>query len=291
MYGYSNAYWSLVRWKEAADPLFNACAKVLRVSFKVLFITFLIVKALLKAHLPKLLRPLGRALRALVRGLGQFAQEVLRALIKPVLTVVGLTALFVVGSNMKHFESSLPQAVAIPATHIQALLKPAPPKPAPSRNMALLARFHGSEQSFPTEGASIGALADALNIPASVVKENVPRAMALADSNTSAMRKHLGRFPLPATTSPRLLAALTPSDVDHLALLLDYAATLGKKEVTLQTQMPSGDLALETTVTDVQGGCFRYLMTFTRRTFRHATTATACRKGSVWSFPEKRSIP
>lgn len=291
VYGHSNAYWHLVRWKQAAQPVFNACGKALSVTGKVLFIAFLILKTVLKANLRKLLRQLGRAAAAILNAIAEFLQEVLRALIKPILTVVGLTALVIFASNMKRVDPSLAPAAALPVAHLPPPSKPAPSKDNPSQEATLLKRFHDGAQSFSSEAASINALADALNIPPSVVKANVPRALELADSNSTAMRKHLGRFPLPNATSTRLLSALTPSDIDHLGLVLDYASTLGKKKVTLQTEMPSGDLSLETTVTELNSGCFRYAMTFVRRSFRHLSTATACRKGNTWSFPEKRSTP
>ncbi|HEX2842155.1 hypothetical protein [Hyphomicrobium sp.] len=289
VYGYSNAYWRFARWVETAQPAFNVARKVLSVSWKVLVITFLIIKGLLKAHLPKLRRPLGRAATFVLKSIGEFLQEALHALIKPVLTVVGLTALFVILSNTK--DPSLQQAMTLPVAQVTTLLKPQPRKAPPPPVDTPLTRFHDGAQSFSSEAASITALADALNIPASVVNANVPRALELANSNNSAMKKRVGNFPLPTGTSSRLLAALTPSDVDHLGLVLDYAATLGKEEVTLQTEMPSGDLSLEATVTKLSRGCFRYAMTFLRRSFRHLSTATACRNGNTWSFPEKRSTP
>ena len=255
-------------------------------------VIFLILKGLLRANLRRLFNAIGRLAAKAVKALAGFLVDVLRALIKPTLTLAGLFALFAVVSSMKPLEpTSAPAAMlAIPAPPGKSTPAPStvikPPEPKTS-----LARFHANEQTFKSDASSIAALADALNIPDHVVKSNLTRALELAESNADAMRPHVGRFPLPETTSNRLLSALTPSDVDHLRMLLDYASTRGRKHFSLNAAMPSGELTLEAKVTELDRGCFRYAMTFVRRSFRHTAIATACRKGTAWSFPEKRSTP
>lgn len=266
--------------------------RALSVSRMVLVLTYLILKAVLRANIRKAFAALKRGTAHVLRAILRFLRDLLLALIKPTLTVAGLGAVFAMLSTMKDIAPPSVPATTLAVAAPSPAANPIPPKISKPREATTqLARFHGGAQSFTTEAASITALADALNIPNHVVKNDVPRALDLADTNINAMRAHVGPFPLPKDTSKRLLAVLTPSDIDHLRLLLDYASTLGKKRVSLNADMPSGDLTLETQVTELARGCFRYAMTFARRSFRHTSTATACRKGNTWSFPENRSTP
>lgn len=267
-------------------PIVRALS-IIRMGF---VLTYLILKAVLRANIRKAFTALKRGAAHVLQAILRFLRDLLLALIKPTLTVAGLAAVFAVLSTMKDIAPPSVPATTLAVAAPSPLAKP-PKINKPREATTQLARFHAGAQSFTTEAASITALADALNIPNHVVKANVPRALDLADTNINAMRAHVGRFPLPKNTSNRLLAALTPSDVDHLRLLLDYASTLGKKRVSLNADMPSGELTLETQVTKLASGCFRYAMTFARRSFRHTSTATACRKGNAWSFPENRSTP
>ncbi len=266
--------------------------KALSFISKLLVVAFLLIKAIVRANLRKAFAALMRGLATAIQALLGLLRHLLLALIKPVLAVTGLAALFGVLSAMKDMA---PPPVPKTTLAIAAPTAVAPPvslKQTKQRQATLqLAHFHAGAQSFDTIDASITALADALNIPKQIVKNDLPRALDLAQSNASAMRPHVGHFPLPEDTDARLLAALTPSDVDHLRLLIDYSATVGKKHFTLAANMPSGDLSLEAKVTELPKGCFRYAMTFVRRSFQHTSAATACRKGSAWSFLEKRSIP
>ena len=239
----------------------------------------------------------GRLLDRLANAILTFTYEsviaLIRALAAPMLAL-GLFFLLLFILKPDNRQSLTDAAPTLTALAPEADAKPLPapalkkapvPKPPPTR----LARYHGSAQRLTSEQAQVDALADALNIPPEVVKANVTRALDLAHTNARAMRRRTGRFPLPKHTADRLLAALTPADVDKLAILLGHAASIDKRAFTLRAELSSGDLVLVTRVTALDrtstaGACFRYAMTFMRRTFRHALTVAACRRRAAWTY-------
>lgn len=154
---------------------------------------------------------------------------------------------------------------------------------------AALASFHGNAQRFAREHDASVALADALNIPDEVVRRDVDKALTLADSNARAMKPRIGAFPLPAHISNRLLGVLTPADVRLLGGILKHARTLAPGDYTLTSALVSGDLNLEATITvqpPERSGrqCYRYGLTFIRRSFRHTMPVSACREGAAWTL-------
>lgn len=168
----------------------------------------------------------------------------------------------------------------------QPLAKQPTPPQRQDTTVAKLARFHGNAQTFSDTARAIEGLADALNIPPGIAAQDIPRALRLAHDNSAALRPYLGQFPIPADTAPRLLVALTPSDIPLLAQLIRHAATIPKPRFTLTANLASGDLRFETRVHALPArgdtACFRHAMTFIRRSFRHALHATACRQGERW---------
>lgn len=155
-----------------------------------------------------------------------------------------------------------------------------------------LARFHANAQVFENEADAAEGLADALNIPVTVVAADLNRAIGLVDTNTKAMRAYAGTFPLPRDINPRLLAALTPSDIPHLAALFDYALTIGQDRFSFSAPMASGELNVEADITKLPNNCLTAIMFFTRRSFGHVLTSSGCRRGDKWSFlatPERKT--
>ena len=295
----SNRYWQMVRAWHATRAFRASSARAARIAGAIVFVVLpLVLKNPVKLVLRGVLhvaRLIDRLADAILTFLHDTLITVIKALAKPMLALGALFGIVLI-LNPDNWRSLKEAAPSIAALTPEAGAKPlAPsiaktPPPGSRTGPAKLALFHEPAQRFKTERAAIQGLADALNIPSEVVEKDVSRALALADANARAMRGFVGRFPLPATTSNRLLAALTPSDVRQLALLLEYATTIGKREFTLNANLASGDLSLDTRVTALSsrasaGTCFRYAMTFMRRTFRHALTISACRKGQAWTFP------
>lgn len=261
---------------------------------------FLIVPYVLKRPLKHLLAAIlhvGRLIDRVANHILTFIYNsitaIIRALAAPMLAIALLfLVLFILDpQNRQIIKDAAPTLVGLrpeadakplPAA---ALKKTPPPNPPSSK----LARFHAPAQRFTSERDRVESLADALNIPPAVVTNDIDRALDLANTNARAMRPHTGRFPLPKETGDRLLAALTPADIKQLARLLEHATTINKRSFTLNATLASGDLFLDAHITSLPrsaatGACFRYAMTFMRRTFRHAMTIAACRKGGRWSF-------
>lgn len=295
--GLSNAYWRVSTWARILRPAVEPVYAWTR-------ITIILIRHLVPYFIQTLAKPIGSTLRRaaarLVASLKTALQRMLfkltKALAVPALVALALTPFLLMNPNLpttlqEHIQApaaALPIAV-VPVTQTPLFREALPlPKPNPNRPAAQLARFHGSHQIFQSNMQATAALADALNIPKHVVAEDIPRALTLATSNSDAMHRHATGFPLPKDTSQRLLAALTPSDVQHLARLLEHSTTIGKQSFTLAAGLPSGELRLETKVealsaANVPRRCFRYAMTFMRRSFRHTLNTTACREGRQWS--------
>lgn len=293
----SKAYWRVSTWGRILRPAVQPLYAWKRIGL-------ILIRQLVPYFIQTLAKPIGSTLRRaaarLVASLKTALQRMLfkltKALAVPALVALALTPLLLMNPNLpttlqEHIQApaaALPIAV-VPVTQPPLFREALPlPKPNPNRPAAQLARFHGSHQIFQSNMQATAALADALNIPKHVVAEDIPRALTLAASNSEAMQRHATGFPLPKNTSQRLLAALTPSDVQHLARLLEHSTTIGKQSFTLASALPSGDLRVETRVQALSAAnaprrCFRYAMTFMRRSFRHTLNTTACREGRQWS--------
>jgi hypothetical protein len=293
----SKAYWRVSTWGRILWPAVAPVHAWARSGL-------LLIRRLVPCFAETLAKPIGNAIRregarllasfktALQRMLFKLAQ----ALAVPALVALALTPFLLMNPN---FPTTLQEHIQAPAAALPIAVVPVGqtpffsealplPKPNPSRPAARLIRFHGSHQIFQSHMQATAALADALNIPQHVVAGDVSRALALAASNSEAMQRHATGFPLPKETSQRLLAALTPSDVQHLARFLEHSTTIGIQSFTLAADLPSGELRLETKVEalsapNVPRRCFRYAMTFMRRSFRHTLNTTACREGRHWS--------
>lgn len=244
------------------------------------------------AALLKIVRFIDRAANAILTFIYEGIIAVIRALAAPLLALGMLfLTLFILNPDNRQSIKNATPTLATLAPDADAKPLPAaftkPPSQTPPANR--LARYHEPAQRLATERARIESLADALNIPPDIVKSDINRALDLAHTNARAMRPFTGRFPLPKETSVRLLAALTPTDINQLARLLEHAATIGKPTFTLNANLASGDLSLNARVTALSntaatGACFRYALTFLRRAFRHPITITACRQRDRWSF-------
>lgn len=287
-----------------AGRLWKALRPVRMFSYRALYyagvLLFVVVPYVLKnpakrlvAALLKIVRFIDRAANAILTFIYEGIITGIRALAAPLLALglLFLTLFILDPANRQSIKNATPtlatlahdaDAKPLPAA---VFTKQASETPPASR----LARFHEPSQRLATERARIESLADALNIPPDIVKSDITRALELAHTNARAMRPHTGRFPLPKETSDRLLAALTPTDVNQLARLLEHATTIDKTTFTLNANLASGDLSLDARVTALSntaatGACFRYALTFLRRTFRHPITITACRQRDRWSF-------
>lgn len=290
IHAWSHAYWRAHRWARIAKPIAAPIYKALRYAIVISLFQ-------LRQAAQRLGHTINRAAKAAGNALLKLLRDLLRAMVKPALVLAAVALFWVVGPRLKiEYEGAKPPpAAALPVAHLPPA-KPGTPrkkppaaqeKPAPEA--AALSRFHGKAQTFNTPTAAVAALADALNIPTHVVASDLTRALELADTNSSAMQTYVGHFPLPANTSPRLLSVLTPADVLHLARLLNHTTTVDKRQFTLTASLASGDLHLEAKVQALPWDsaarqCFRYAMTFMRRSFRHTLTTTACRTGTAWSF-------
>lgn len=284
---WSHSYWRAYRWARIAKPIAAPIYKALRYAIG-------ISQFQLRKAAQRLGHTINRAAKAAGNALLKLLRDLLRAIVKPALVLAAIALFWVVGPRLKiEYEGAKPPpAAALPVAHVPPAhpgtprKKPPAEKPAPEA--AALTHFHGKAQTFKTPTAAVAALADALNIPTHVVASDLTRALELADTNSRAMQTYVGRFPLPDHTSTRLLAVLTPADVLHLARLLNHTTTIDKRQFTLTASLASGDLHLEAKVQALpqptSRQCFRYAMTFMRRSFRHTLTTTACRTGTAWSF-------
>ena len=250
---------------------------------------------------------LAHAAKAALFTLVSALAHLVRSLVKPALVIGAITAVLLMSTPNETTQNAAPAApmmVIPPAAHTTPAENAkgrAARVPMPLPNMtrrraqdakapnALLIRFHEGAQTFYTDEQAITALADALNIPAAIPKADLAVALQLARDNAEALRRHTGRYPLPRAISSRLLAAMTPQDVQKLGALLKHAGTLDPGTYTLTAPMASGGLHLEANITVPKATtssrhCFRYALTFTRRSFAHALSLTACRTGTQWTL-------
>ena len=294
IHAFSHRYGQLQRFWNRSASLRRPLARVAVALFR------------LTSSLPNMLkRPAKRLLSiiaATLRGIDHFADAVLtfifeiliaaaKKLVMPLLALSTLLALLILVTRADVPDHDTPALAALaPQATAHPVQTTAPIKQEPTTAARKLAAFHAPDHVFSTERASVAALADALNIPPEVVSTGVSRALALAADNAHAMRPYVGRFPLPQQTPNRLLTALTPSDITQLSRLLEHSTTIDKREFTLTANLASGDLSLTARINKLissaaTGACFRYALTFVRRTFQHTLPMTACRQRGTWSFP------
>lgn len=293
---FSQRYGQLQRLWHTSAAILRPLARVAGAMLRLLTVTlpFLITRPAkwLFRTIVATLRAIDRIADAVVTIIFDILVAAAKKLVMPLLSLSALLALLIFISrsdvqphrDVPALAAIAPQATAHPAQ------TPSPIKPAPTAPARKLAAFHAPYHVFSTERASVAALADALNIPPKVVSTGVTRALALAADNASAMRPYVGRFPLPQHTPNRLLTALTPSDITQLSRLLEHSTTIDKREFTLTANLASGDLSLTARINKLissaaPGACFRYALTFMRRTFQHTLSMTACRQRGTWSFP------
>lgn len=241
---------------------------------------------------------------AFLRATADALANLSKSLLKPVLIVATITTGLLMTTQQQTQQTAAPQIPKppklAPATVDRMHTTPSRvPLPVPnarrrtadtnSSRKDQLHAFHQGAQVFATRAQAIAALADALDIPKAVPTANLQTALKLADSNVQAMKDFVGRYPLPATTSPRLLAALTPADVAKLGAVMKHAATLNPGTYSLTAPMASGNLHLDAHITVPHAEassrhCYRYALTFSRRSFSHTLTTTACRTGQQWTL-------
>ncbi|WP_156827543.1 hypothetical protein [Hyphomicrobium zavarzinii] len=292
---FSQRYGQLQRLWHTSAAILRPLARVAGAMLRLLTVTlpFLITRPAkwLFRTIVATLRAIDRIADAVVTIIFDILVAAAKKLVMPLLSLSALLALliFISRSDVQpHRDVPALAAIAPQATAHPAQASPIRKTPtAPARK---LAAFHAPDHVFSTERASVAALADALNIPPKVVSTGVTRALALAADNANAMRPYVGRFPLPKNTPNRLLTALTPSDITQLSRLLEHSTTIDKREFTLTANLASGDLSLtarirKLTSSAAPGACFRYALTFMRRTFQHTLSMTACRQRGTWSFP------
>jgi hypothetical protein len=295
IHAFSHRYGQLKRLWHTSAAIRGSMAHVAGAVFRFLTVSFPYVVQGPTRWLFRTIVATWRAIDRIADAVLTFIFEILVAaakkLVMPLLALSALLAflIFISRSDVQtdHDAPALaalaPQATAHPA-------QASPIRKTPTAPARKLAAFHAPDHVFSTERASVAALADALNIPPEVVSTGVSRALALASDNAHAMRPYVGRFPLPQHTPNRLLTALTPSDITQLSRLLEHSTPIDKREFTLTANLASGDLSLTARINKLissaaPGACFRYALTFVRRTFQHTLPMTACRQRGTWSFP------
>lgn len=170
--------------------------------------------------------------------------------------------------------------------------------PAPEDDPAIstsVARIQAKGPVFKNARAALEDVAAMVSMPIPTTPDAAKAVVSRAGTNAARMAKYRGKFPLPADTPDRLLAALTDQDVLELANTLQHFGAEQNKR-SLKADL-SNDLTVQgnvatwfVTSSDVR--CLEYDLTFTRRTYRQGIAAWACiSTDTQWSMQATPPFP